>query len=171
MLITYRSQGAAGSGRIPHRFYHQLYSEQRPGPGFMQIIQSYFAAVGINMSSRQWIRPPGQPMSARTSKTSYVTAEIPPVSPSRHSPILTAGVPVTHLAGRMPVIPNGMRCALRQLRLLPALPMRKNACRRHEYMARQHWVISSVTPNFFALYQPWFKVTPAKSSQYRLEAV
>jgi len=124
----------------------------------LQIIQSYFAAVGINMSVKT-MDPATWSTYVRAHKQDQLCFggnsagfSFPPFSDFNR---WRTGYAFSWQNASDPKW-DAMR-ATAIAATTSIADAEKTLVAANEYMARQHWVISSVTPNFFAVYQPWFK--------------
>jgi peptide/nickel transport system substrate-binding protein len=124
----------------------------------LQIVKSYFAAVGIDMEikameSAAWstfVRGRKHDQLAASSNGFLGLS----FEPTRQLQRLQTGYSTNWLAVSDPTfdtfLPKGMAAT--------SVDGVKQVVRTmDEYVARQHFIISLVQPSFFALYQPWFK--------------
>jgi peptide/nickel transport system substrate-binding protein len=124
----------------------------------LQIVKSYFAAVGINMSITT-MDPAAWSTFVRAHKHDQLCYggnsagfTFPPFSGFRRW--------LTGYAFSWANVSDPTWDAMRTQAIAATTSIadaQKIVVKANQYMAEQHWSISLLTPNFFALYQPWLK--------------
>ena len=142
----------------PNGFTTNVVASNGADLDLLQIVKSYFAAVGINMSITT-MDPAAWSSYVRAHKHDQLCYggnsagfTFPPFSGFRRW--------FTGYAFSWANVSDPKWDAMRTEAIAATTTIanaQKIVINANEYMARQHWSISLLTPNYFALYQPWLK--------------
>jgi ABC-type transport system substrate-binding protein len=143
----------------PHGFRTNIIADTTGDLDLLQVVKSYFADVGIDMEIRpmdstEWIA-----FVLNGHKHDQLAQR--PIAPygHRHDPIrqlgrLRTGSPSNYLMISDPILDAFQPQAIAAKSEEEVKQILRNA---NEYIARQHFAISLLSPGSFTVYQPWLK--------------
>ena len=153
---------------FPSGFNTDIVADASGDMDLLQIVKSYFAAVGINMDIRvmdsaSWsafvqIGRKHDQLAQKQNGTLGLSFE-----PLYQFKRFTTNYPVNYMMVSDPAIDGFYAKALAATSLDDMKKLLRDA---NEYVARQHFVISLLTPKLFALYQPWLNGYKGQASSF-----
>ena len=155
---TVAKQLLADAG-YPNGFKTNIVADDTGDMGLLRIVKSYFAAVGVDMEIRKMDSAETEVFVHGHKHDQLAQRGSVGRLGSGEAPILQLGQSIPGSPGNYMIVNNLVYEAYyRNAMAATTLNAVRRALRdSNEYVARQHFVISLLTPMQYALYQPWLK--------------